>query len=463
MESTCTALQLRPASRTRLRLGAVLLRLAACRRLAAKEALQAPLDCEEEQLLKALSQAEDVACLLEEILKSMESHGSSVPPIVLEDQPESECSRSHLEQEGRPSETESGNEEAPQSWLGSPVESAKSLARRSVGRAASTLGSYAAKAGQAGALNTCRAAAFGLRRSAATTWKLARPPLTQALSYVVTPSGFLTSASTLAACGSVQLASLAAASSAAAVGASAASAALQTSAELIQQGCRAPGADSGSSLEVLRRALRDPDYARQLEDMLRAERASTVTRRQKLLRRAKTWASLVNTGLVAKVAPRVSDVVSRRMLSNQPIGLEAFRQALGAGAGALDDLLVGQRSALLETTKLTLATSTWFNTKAHAKVDLLRSSSGRSVECIASVARRVAEYRALGPREGCRAVSRDVLNSVTSSLFTEGPAAAAVERVGSIVGRPLSFVGRWMPATPATPGDSEELAAASFD
>jgi len=269
------------------------------------------------------------------------------------------------------------------------------------------------------------------------------------VSYVVTPSGFFTSASTLCALFSLPLAALAALASAGAVGAGAASAALQTSAELVRTGaCRGPDG-AATALEVLQRALRDPNYARELEDMLRTERENSKTRRQKLLRRAHTWATMVNIGIIARVSPRVSDVVSRKVLSSgQPPGLEALRTALltgGSGAfGALEEVLAGQRSALVESTRLTLAVSTWLNTAGHNKVDLLRSSSGRSVECIAISARHVAEYRSLGLRGGCHAACRDALGVMSSSL-AEGPAAAAVSSVSGLVYSPVSLATRWLP------------------
>jgi len=184
--------------------------------------------------------------------------------------------------------------------------------------------------------------------------------------------------------------------------------------------------------------------------MLRAERDNSRTRRQKLFRRAHTWASMVNAGLISRLSPTVSDLVSRRVLSTGQPGLEALRAALIAGGpgafGALDEVLGGQRSALIESTRLTLAVSTWFNTTAHSKVDLLRSSSGRSVECIAISARHVAEYRSLGLAGGSQAVCRDAIGLVGSAL-AEGPAGAAMASVSGLVSRPVRLAERWLPVS----------------
>ncbi|CAJ1360658.1 unnamed protein product, partial [Effrenium voratum] len=325
-------------------------------------------------------------------------------------------------------------------------------ALRAAGQVAGTAGGVAVSAGQASVVTTFRATSLGVRSSAQTSWRLVRPPLEQAVSYVVTPSGdgfnlltpgFFTSCSTLCALGALPLAALASLASAGAVTANAASASLQTCAELVRTGaCR--GTD-GTAWEVLQRALRDPDYARELEEMLRAERQSAQSRRKKLLRHAHTWASVVNSGLIARVAPRVSDVVSRRvLLSGQATGLDALRTALSAGAGALDEVLAGQRSALVESTRVTLSVSTWLNTTANDKVDLLRSSSGRSVECVATSARHVAEYRSLGLAGGSRAACRDAAQLIGAGLV-EGPAAHAVARL-SVYGSYVlpSFATRWL-------------------
>eukprot|EP00439_Symbiodinium_sp_Y106_P028564 s2494_g3.t1 len=432
------ALELRPKSRFRHRLGAV-------STLAAQEVFdpaETTADCYSELLLSVT----DIEAALSRIEERLEAARPPSTAISLEDR-------------GRGQQTARRLLQAPSRLIHSAANAAGRVALNAAGSAAGRAGNFAVSAGQASVATTFRATAFGVRQSVQTTWCVVRPPLAQAVSYVVTPSGFFTSASTLCALFSLPLAALAALASAGAVGAGAASAALQTSAELVRTGaCRGPDG-AATALEVLQRALRDPNYARELEDMLRTERENSKTRRQKLLRRAHTWATMVNIGIIARVSPRVSDVVSRKVLSSgQPPGLEALRTlggllrngtALltgGPGAfGALEEVLAGQRSALVESTRLTLAVSTWLNTAGHNKVDLLRSSSGRSVECIAISARHVAEYRSLGLRGGCHAACRDALGVMSSSL-AEGPAAAAVSSVSGLVYSPVSLATRWLPS-----------------
>lgn len=429
------ALELRPKSRFRLRLGAASLRLARCRRQAAQEVFdQAETTADfYSELLLSVTEIEAALSRIEERLEAARPPGTAIS----------------LEDRGRGQPTARRLLQAPSRLIHSAANAAGRVALNAAGSAAGRAGNFAVSAGQASVATTFRATAFGVRQSVQTTWCVVRPPLAQAVSYVVTPSGFFTSASTLCALFSLPLAALAAVASAGAVGAGAASAALQTSAELVRTGaCRGPDG-AATALEVLQRALRDPNYARELEDMLRTERENSKTRRQKLLRRAHTWATMVNIGIIARVSPRVSDVVSRKVLSSgQPPGLEALRTALltgGPGAfGALEEVLAGQRSALVESTRLTLAVSTWLNTTGHNKVDLLRSSSGRSVECIAISARHVAEYRSLGLRGGCHAACRDALGAMSSSL-AEGPAAAAVSSVSGLVCSPVSLATRWLP------------------
>ncbi|CAJ1418260.1 unnamed protein product [Effrenium voratum] len=430
------AVQLRPDSLVRVALGNVALRLARCRRLA-REGL--PQDVEfYQEFMTHVATMEAAALRMERML--------DVPaaPVVLGQGGRAPSWRLVFAPAALLRSAADGAVRSAGCAVDCAARGAARRALRAAGQVAGTAGGVAVSAGQASVVTTFRATSLGVRSSAQTSWRLVRPPLEQAVSYVVTPSGFFTSCSTLCALGALPLAALASLASAGAVTANAASASLQTCAELVRTGaCR--GTD-GTAWEVLQRALRDPDYARELEEMLRAERQSAQSRRKKLLRHAHTWASVVNSGLIARVAPRVSDVVSRRvLLSGQATGLDALRTALSAGAGALDEVLAGQRSALVESTRVTLSVSTWLNTTANDKVDLLRSSSGRSVECVATSARHVAEYRSLGLAGGSRAACRDAAQLIGAGLV-EGPAAHAVARL-SVYGSYVlpSFATRWLP------------------
>eukprot|EP00405_Crypthecodinium_cohnii_P033361 CAMPEP_0206531316 /NCGR_PEP_ID=MMETSP0325_2-20121206/3690_1 /ASSEMBLY_ACC=CAM_ASM_000347 /TAXON_ID=2866 /ORGANISM="Crypthecodinium cohnii, Strain Seligo" /LENGTH=491 /DNA_ID=CAMNT_0054027531 /DNA_START=58 /DNA_END=1530 /DNA_ORIENTATION=- len=135
----------------------------------------------------------------------------------------------------------------------------------------------------------------GIKTSVVTTYNICRPPTVAAVKYLITPDGMLNAGSACCALASLQFATASAAMAAAAVGANAGAAALQTSAEVV----RATG-DTGA----IRRALREPSYAKELQKALRARR--NRRNRQLLFDRAKTIAWMVNTGVVARVSPTAS-------------------------------------------------------------------------------------------------------------------------------------------------------------
>eukprot|EP00929_Paragymnodinium_shiwhaense_P112721 TRINITY_DN80990_c0_g1_i2.p1 TRINITY_DN80990_c0_g1~~TRINITY_DN80990_c0_g1_i2.p1 ORF type:complete len:352 (+),score=68.21 TRINITY_DN80990_c0_g1_i2:70-1125(+) len=278
----------------------------------------------------------------------------------------------------------------------------------------------------------------GIKTTVVTSWAVAKPPILGVCSYIVTPGGFLTSGSTACAFVSLQLSAVSSACSAASVAVNAASAALQTSAEVVH---------ATGDTDALRKALADPGYAQELQGIITERRQQS--RRQQLKQRCTAWAALLNSSVIARVSPRVSSLVSHRVLPQKDIA-----SALQQGGGALDDLLTSQRAALLESMKLFTAINNWLNTRATSHVEDLRGSSGKSIESLLEVVQQIAKYRALGVVTGTRAAAQDVL--VAAGAVGTSAAGAMANTVVGVVSMPFSL----LPSLPQ--GQPEECEGATI-
>lgn len=278
---------------------------------------------------------------------------------------------------------------------------------------------YMARTASRPLVATAYAAASGAKQSAITTYAYVRPRIVCAVQYVVSPSGFLNIGATASALASLQLATLATTCSTASVGANGLAAVLQTSAEVIQ----ATG-DTGA----IRQALRDPSYAKELQQILNQRRQ--VKQRRRLVDTLTAWASLVNSGPIAMLSPTASKVVAgtgarfARLVCIS--GAEA--PVNGDGETASWDVhgaAVSRRSYLLESTRLALFVNSWVSTTLHGKVHTLRDTPDNAVQFLVSVAGNVSEYRQLGWYDGSQAAYRDVI----------GPAFNAAAATGLTLGR----------------------------
>jgi len=259
---------------------------------------------------------------------------------------------------------------------------------------------------------TAEAAGRGVQTSIVSTYQACKPHVISTVKYLVTPYGLLNTGSTACAFASVQLAALAAASAAGAVGADAAAGALQTSAEV----ARATG-----NTGAVRRALRDPAYAERLQRALTARRAMQAQgRAHKLASRAVTWAKMVNTGVVARVSPMASNLVSNT-------GYRLYRM-LGKGsapeildeAERRDAALADQRSYLVESTRLALVVNAWVSTDLLAKADGLRASPDESVAKLVALAATTSGYVQQGWYDGSLAVYSDIVGPALMTSASMG-------------------------------------------
>lgn len=235
-----------------------------------------------------------------------------------------------------------------------------------------------------------------------------KPSMT--VTYVFTPAGMLNTSSTVCSVASVQLAALAGVCSLASVGADVAAASLQTSAEVI-----AATGDTGA----IRRALRDPAYARE------AQRALMERRRHKsenkIVERVTGYASLVNTVVVARVSPTASNLAADAGGRLARFMGRASRDV--SPDDSVDATVTKHRSSLLQSQRLALSVNSWISTSLASKADTLRASSDCSVESLVALAGRASEYHEQGLCDGSQAAFRDILSPAMAGASTAGLAA----------------------------------------
>jgi len=105
----------------------------------------------------------------------------------------------------------------------------------------------------------------------------------------------------------------------------------------------------------------------------------------------------------------------------------------------LTDLLVGQRSVVLESTRVVMRVSTWLNTAAASRVEGLRGSSDRSLELLLEAAGQVAAYRAQGWQQGLRAALQDLLGAAGGLSSASG---LVLDAGRNFLARPLAALRR---------------------
>lgn len=258
---------------------------------------------------------------------------------------------------------------------------------------------YVADIAKGPAVATVYAAAAGAQQSAITTYNLARPKVVAAVQYVVSPSGALNVGATACAFTSFQLATLATTCSTASVTANGLAAVLTTSAEVVV---------ATGSTGAIRQALRDPQYAKKLQELLNKRREAKQRRR--FLDTFTTWASLVNSGVsmvpglntVSRVVAGTGSRLSSLVFAPDP---DADGDPAAVGAA-----VVGKKSYLLESTRLALFVNSWVSTSLHGKVHALRDTPENSVQFLVSVAGQAAEYRQLGWVDGSRQAYGDLIS-----------------------------------------------------
>lgn len=255
---------------------------------------------------------------------------------------------------------------------------------------------------------TAYVTASGAQHSAVATYLVLKPKVVCAVRYLITPSGFLNVGATACSFTSLQLATLATTCSAASVSANGLGAILQTSSEVI-----AATGDSGA----IRRALRDPSYARELQELL--NKRHQQKQRHRLLQTLSVWASLVNDGAVARVSPLASRVAART-------GARVTRLITGEDDEAPRDdmdvhrMVKGKRSYLIESTRLALFVNTWVSTAMHEKVHAMRDTPEHSVQYLVGVAGQASEYHQLGWYAGSRAAYHDLISPAFSAAAGKG-------------------------------------------
>ena len=100
---------------------------------------------------------------------------------------------------------------------------------------------------------------------------------------------------------------------------------------------------------------------------------------------------------------------------------------------ALHGLCKKQRFALTEGTKALLGLSSWAGGELPKRADQLRVSSDTSVEHVAELARRVADYRSKGLRDGSRTAFADLLGAAGVHRVRARAAESSAQEVAAAI------------------------------
>lgn len=297
-----------------------------------------------------------------------------------------------------------------------------------------TAGEYLAHSASGGVVATAHAA----KNTAVTTYYHVKPSVVSAAKYATSPSGCLNLGATACAFASLQFATVATVSSTASVSANGLAAVLQTSAEI---------ASATGDTGAIRRALRDPSYAKDLQEILNQRREAKQRRR--VLDTVQVWASLVNDNAVARVSPFASRLVAGTgaRVARLFWGRREEVSVDGDADPSVEEhaAMGGKRSYLLESTRLALFVNSWVSTTLHSKVHELRDTPEHSVEFLVSVAGRVSEYRQAGWYEGSQAAYGDMINPALSAAASTGLTLGkhACGSAWQLVRHPFSTLGLW--------------------
>jgi len=279
----------------------------------------------------------------------------------------------------------------------------------------------------------------GATRNAVTMIFTYTPILKDMVVYSTSPDGMtvlLDMGASLHMLASLPLAAAATFFSVASVGVSAGGTALHTAAEVVRE-----TGDTGA----IRRALKQPDYAKELQVQL-AERRRNANKGQ-FLRRAKTWSNAVNTGVVSRVSPTMSRLFERTG-SGLVWAVPLLRTEDGAAAGeperrlTLSDvagMLADQASDVSESTKLMLLMNAWTSTELAKKAESLKEPEDQSVELLVGLAGRVGEYGELGWIRGSQAAYGDMFRLMLAGTVAGAgmitPAAVSVANASLDIGK----------------------------